>query len=127
MLSKRQKHMLPKKTTFCFTSLAAALLLCGCGEKSSTPASGTSSSSSLADAPGNYLKAVVDDRQAAVKTIDVTSINKAIELFNVDQGRNPKDLQELAQKRFIPQVPVPPYGYKLAYDANAGSVAVVKQ
>jgi hypothetical protein len=113
-----------------YVALTVALLLSGCGEKSNTTVSSTNTASSGGnplDAPGDYLKAVANGKQSAVKTVDVTSLKKAIELFNVDQGRNPKDLQELVQKKFIPLIPATPYGTKLVYDANAGTVEVVKQ
>jgi hypothetical protein len=109
---------------------AAALLLAGCGDKAGTTAPGTNSASSSGnplDAPGNYLKAVADGKQSAVKTLDVTSVKKAIDMFNVDQGRNPRDLQELVEKKYMPQVPAAPFGSKLVYDANAGTVQVVKE
>jgi hypothetical protein len=108
----------------------AALLLAGCSEKSNSPAAGsnsTSSGSSPATAPADYLNAMGKAQQNAVKTVDTTSINKAIQMFNVDQGRNPKDLNELVEKKYMPQLPTPPPGSKLDYDANAGSVRVVKQ
>ncbi|HWX21099.1 MAG TPA: hypothetical protein VN578_14455 [Candidatus Binatia bacterium] len=114
---------------FCL-ALATSLFLAGCGEKSATtPAASTNSASTgnPLDAPGNYLKAIADGKQSAVKTVDVTSLKKAIELFNVDQGRNPKDLQELVEKKYMPQLPAAPFGSKLVYDANAGTVEVVKQ
>ena len=59
--------------------------------------------------------------------MDTTSVNQAIQLFNVDQGRNPKDLNELVEKRYLPMVPAAPAGSKLVYDATAGTVKVVKQ
>ena len=66
-------------------------------------------------------------QQTAVKTVDTTSLNQAIQLFAVDQGHNPKDLNELVEKKFIPRVPAAPIGMKLEYDATAGKVTVVKQ
>ena len=48
-------------------------------------------------------------------------------MFNVEQGRNPKDLNELVEKKFIPRLPAAPTGMKLEYDATAGKVTVVKQ
>jgi hypothetical protein len=45
----------------------------------------------------------------------------------VDQGRNPKDLNELVEKKFYPKLPDAPMGMKLEYDATAGKVTVVKQ
>lgn len=93
-----------------------------------SPGTNTASSgTSPVDAPGGYLQAIAKGQQSAVKTIDTTSINKAIELFNVDQGRNPRDLNELVEKKYLPQIPTPPFGTKLVYDANAGTVKVEKQ
>src|SRR5262245_1509446 len=106
----------------------AALLLAGCGEKSNPPAAGSNSSSSgssPATAPADYLNAMGKAQQNAVKTVDTTSVNKAIQMFNVDQGRNPNDLNELVEKKYMPQIPTPPPGSKLDYDATAGTVRVV--
>jgi hypothetical protein len=115
------------KTLFTFCA-AFVLLAVGCDNKSTTATSSTNttaSSSSPLDAPGNYLKAVANGQQSAVKTVDTTSLNKAIELFNVDQGRNPKDLDELVQKKYIPKIPETPFGTRLQYDPTAGNVKVV--
>jgi hypothetical protein len=110
---------------------AASLLAAGCGDdKSSTTAGGSnaaSSSVSPAGAPAGYLGAITKGEQNAVKTVDTTSLNQAIQLFNVDKGRFPKDLNELVTEKYMPQIPTPPYGTKLDYDANAGRVTVVKQ
>jgi len=109
---------------------ATALLLAGCGEKSNTPAAGAtnaaSSSGNPLDAPAYYLRGLAKGQQSAVKTIDSSALDKAIQMFNVDQGRNPKDLKELVPK-YIPRIPDPPFGTKLVYDADAGSVKVVKE
>jgi hypothetical protein len=111
--------------------LSAGLFLAGCGGDSSTSSSGstntTRSSGNPLDAPGDYLKALGKGQQSAVKTVDTTSIDKAIQMFNVDQGRNPTDLNELVQKKYMPRIPDPPYGTKLVYDANSGTVKVVPQ
>jgi hypothetical protein len=118
-----------KHSILSFLVMAMASVLVGCGDKSST-ASGTNSASSggnLATAPADYLNAAVKAEHSAVKTVDTTSLNQAIQLFNVDKGRNPKDLNELVQERFIPKIPDVPFGNKLVYDANAGRVSVVKQ
>ncbi len=114
----------------CLCLCLAGVLLVGCDQKSNKTAASTSTSTngtSPLDAPGGYLKAVVQGQQSAVKTVDTTSLQKAIQLFNVDQGRNPKDLNELVEKKYMPQLPTPPFGMKLDYDANAGTVKVIKQ
>ena len=113
-------------TSFLF---AAALLLAGCSDKSSAPGGATNSATSGGNplnAPADYLSAITKGQQNAVKTVDTSALNKAIQMFNLDQGRNPKDLNELAPK-YIPRSPDPPYGTKLVYDADAGTVKVVKQ
>src|SRR6185503_4407707 len=110
-------------------SLSLAFLLLGCGEKSDKQGAGSTNASSgnPLNAPADYLRAVGKAQQSAVKTVDTTSLNQAIQLFNVDKGRNPKDLNELVQTHFIAQIPAAPIGYKLVYDADAGKVSVVKQ
>lgn len=113
---------------FCL-AITAALLLAGCGENTSTPAASSTNAASgnPLDAPADYLRAVGKAQQNTVKTVDTSSINKAIELFNVDKGRNPRDLNELVEQKFLPQIPPVPAGHKLNYDATAGKVTVVKQ
>jgi hypothetical protein len=111
--------------------IAAALgaLLAGCGEKSDQPAPSTNAATgdgNPLNAPANYLGGLAKGQQSAVKTVDVSSLNQAIQLFNVQEGRFPKDLNELVEKKYIPKIPEAPHGMKIVYDANAGSVKVVK-
>jgi hypothetical protein len=116
-----------------FLGASLALLASGCDKKSESPppastnATATATGTSPLDAPGGYLKALAKGQQSAVKTVDTTSLDKAIQMFNVDQGRNPKDLDELVQKKYMPQIPAAPYGMKIVYDANAGTVKMEKQ
>ena len=117
------------KTLSCL-SLVASLVLIGCGErsdKSPQPTNGAASGSSPLSAPADYLGALGKAKQTAVKTVDTTSLNQAIQMFNVEHGRNPKDLNELVQMKFIPKIPDAPAGMKLDYDATAGKVKVVPQ
>ena len=109
---------------------AFALVLGGCGEKSGQPAAATnatSSGGSPLDAPGDYLRGMAKGQQSAVKTVDTAALNQAIQMFGVDQGRNPKDLNELIEKKYLAKIPEAPYGTKIVYDANAGSVKLEKQ
>ena len=110
--------------------LAATLALAACSQKSETPVASTNTTttgSSPLTAPADYLGALAKGQQSAVKTIDTTSLDKAIQLFSVENGRNPKDLNELVQQKFIPKIPETPFGTKLVYDAAAGTVKVVKE
>ena len=121
------------KIPFCLLSLAAIVLAAGCGDKSSKSGSASPSTNSSASsgnpltAPVDYLSAAGKAQQSAVKTVDVTSVNQAIQLFNVERGRYPKDLNELVQEKFISKIPAAPYGMKIVYDANSGKASVVKQ
>ena len=116
--------------------LVPCLLLAGCGEKSAAPQqSGAAqastnaavSSGGVLTAPVDYLAAVARAQQTAVKVVDTTSLNKAVQMFSVDKGRNPKDLNELVEQKYIPKIPDTPFGTKLVYDADSGEVKVVKQ
>jgi len=115
-----------------FLPLAAAVaLLAGCGDDKSTKSAATKAEPNYntgnpITAPVDYLGAAVQAQKHAEKVIDVTYINQAILLFNAQEGRLPKNLQELVPN-YIGKIPEAPFGYKIAYDAAAGTVTVVKQ
>jgi hypothetical protein len=118
------------KTVLCL--LAISLVLAACGQKSEQPpaktGTNTAASGGATPAPasgGDYLGALVKAQQSAVKTVDVSSLDKAIQMFEADKGRFPKDLDELVKEKVIPKIPDAPNGMKFVYDANAGTVKVV--
>jgi len=75
------------------------VLLLGCDDSGKlTKDAPAADSGSAASAPVEYLKSAAKSQQKAVKTIDLTAINKAIESFYVQEGRFPKSLQELTDK-----------------------------
>jgi len=124
-----------KAISVLFATLAG-LLLAGCGGSSSTnqPAATNAVETNSATtnfASGNpitavpdYIGAVGNAQKYAVKQIDLAYLHQAIEQFNVSEGRYPKNLQELVPN-YIGKVPDAPYGSRLAYDPNSGSVKVV--
>jgi hypothetical protein len=117
------------KMPFCL-SITVGLLLAGCGgesDKSATTTNTTSSGSSPLSAPADYVGALGKAKQTAEKTADTATLNQAIQMFNVDKGRYPKDLNELVTEKFIPKIPAAPYGMKLDYDATTGKVKAVNQ
>ncbi len=117
------------KLSFC-VSLVSSMLLIGCGgssDKPPQPTNAAAASTTPLSAPADYVGALGKAQQAAVKVVDIGSLNQAIQLFNVEHGRNPKDLNELVEGKFIPKIPDAPQGMNLAYDATAGKVKVVKQ
>ena len=105
----------------------------GCGDSSATkpPAAGATNaaatSSSPLTAPVDYLDSLNKGQRSAERTVETASITKAIELFYVENGRFPKDLNELVTEKFLPQIPTPPRGMKITYDADTGKVKVVAQ
>jgi len=110
-------------------SCLAALVLLGCsdGGGASDQQTNSTSSGNLVTAPVDYLGAVGDAKQRAVKTIDVTSLTQAIQMFQVNEGRLPKDLNELVTTKYITRIPEAPYGQKIVYNAANGQVNVVPQ
>jgi hypothetical protein len=120
------------KTSFLIL-LAAGLFWAGCGKKSSSPSlPGTNTTPTItnkaevAKPSGGYLGALVQADKSAMKTIDVSYLNQAVQLFNTQEGRLPKDLNELVPN-YVAKLPPAPYGYQIKYDANSGVVTVVKQ
>ncbi len=108
----------------------AAAFLAGCGNNSTpAPASTnrTSSTTSPMSAPADYVGALGKAQQSALKTVDTSRLNQAVQLFNTDHGRNPADLNELVKEKYLPEIPPAPYGMKLVYDAQTGKVKVVKE
>jgi len=110
-----------------------AAMLTGCNAKNSGKAgsstnskAGSTNSGSLVTAPVDYLNTAVKAEKNMVKTIDVSYLNAAVERYNVQEGRYPKDLQELVPN-YVAKLPTPPYGTKLDYNPNTGAVKVVNQ
>ena len=111
------------KICCCLMLVAAAVALGGCGKEQNSPPP----TAAPAAPPAGYLGTLVKGRQTAVKTIDVTALNENVRLFNVQEGRNPKDLNELVTQHYLGALPVPPVGTKLVYDAAQGKVGVVAE
>ena len=109
-------------------SLLALAFAAGCGDHTGQSAPKTNTAGgSVITAPVDYLGAAGKAQQSAVKTVDTASIDKAIQLFQVDRGRYPNDLNELVQEKYLPQIPATPYGTKLVYNPQNGEVKIVKQ
>lgn len=115
----------------CAVILLAGLTLAGCGKKepaaSAPPPQRSAAPAQPLSAPADYLGAVSKGQKSAIKTIDLASLGQAIKLFEVEEGRLPKDLNELVAEKYLPGLPAPPPGTKFVYDPNTGNVRVVKQ
>ena len=99
----------------------AVAVFAGCGHGSSS-----STASATSTNPADINNPLVNAKRTADKTIDVSYLNQAVQLFNVQEGRYPKTLEELTPK-YVAAIPTPPLGYKLNYDADKGEVTVVRQ
>ena len=121
------------KRAFFIVSLLGVILASGCRKSEELPVptapekTAAKPADSLATAPVNYLAASAKAGQSMEKKIDSVAINNAIQLFGVQEGRFPKDLDELVTKKYIGKLPVPPFGSKLQYDAKEGKASVVKE
>lgn len=118
------------KTLSSAFSLAAALIFAGCGEppKSTPPvAEKEKVGENPLNAGSDYLGAVVKAQQSAVKTVDIASITQAIQMFEANEGRHPKSLDELVEKGMLKKIPTAPNGKKIVYDATTGTVKIVAQ
>ena len=106
------------------------LALAGCGQKQTTSTSAPSTnaaSGSPLSAPADYVRGLGNAQKRAVQVVDTASINQAVQMFNVAEGRYPKDLDELVQGKYIGKIPEPPAGMKILYDAKTGQVTVTQQ
>ena len=107
--------------------LVAGLVLAGCGKDEKPPTTTTTVTTVNATPPpapaGNgYVGTMIKAQQAAIKTVDLTSLNEEVQLFNVQEGRLPTNLNELVAKDYIGKLPAAPAGMKLVYDAVTGKV-----
>jgi hypothetical protein len=111
-------------------SIIATVLLAGCGENSSnSSATNNVSTNNLGNpiaAPVNYLGAVMQAQRYSEQQIDLAYVNQAIQQFNAGEGHYPTNLQEMIPN-YLGKMPQAPYGYKIVYDANTGTIKVVKQ
>src|ERR1700690_1585237 len=112
---------------------AGLLLMTGCGQSSSATNSSATNDANTNFASGNpitavpdYIGAVGNAQKYAVKQIDLSYLHEAIEQFSAAEGHYPKDLNELVPN-YIGKVPAAPYGSKIDYDPNTGTVKVVPQ
>ena len=114
------------KTIFAVCA-ASSLFLVGCGDSGGGAKKTTDDNSSVVTAPVDYLGAISQAKQSSVKKIDLAALTQAIQQFQVEQDRLPKDLNELVAKQYLREIPKPPYGQKIVYDANTGTVKITAE
>ncbi|MCD6051778.1 MAG: hypothetical protein K0Q55_3187 [Verrucomicrobia bacterium] len=111
--------------------LLGASVILGCDKPASETAPATKPAEKVGEnplnAPTDYLGTVAKGKKSAEATVDTASLSSAISMFQVEKGRNPKDLDELVSSGTIKALPKPPYNMKFTYDAATGAVKVVPQ
>ena len=108
--------------------VVALLFLTGCGQSGGSSQSSTNAADNVAKAEKvPYIGAMVKAERNAATTADMASLKPAIDQFQVDKGRYPKDLNELITEKYMSKVPEAPYGMKVDYDPATGTVKVVQQ
>ncbi len=114
------------------------LLAVGCGRKNppqptaaaASPATNTNATAVGQNplmAPVDYLGVLNKAQKTAVNVVDTASLKKSVDLFYANEGRFPKDLNELVTKQYYAQLPAPPYGKKFQYDPQSGQISIVNQ
>ena len=112
--------------THSFQFLMAGFLLLGCSKKEAAkPQVQTNSSGSAVTAPVDYLGAVVRTKQTAEQTVSTAGLQQQINLFQAQEGRLPKDLNELVNPNYLSRLPGPPQNMKYDYNPATGEVKIV--
>lgn len=107
--------------------LLAGLAVSGCGNKEPETAPIPKGSENPLDAPARYGGALVQGKQAAVKAVGLAALNQAVKLYQAQEGRLPKSLNELIGPDYLPKLPDPPSGKKFDYNPQTGEVKLVPQ
>lgn len=76
------------------------------------------------NAPADYVGANVRAKHQAEVTTATSSVNNAVRMFQVAEGRFPNSLNELVQEDYLPAMPTLPRGASFNYDAQTGAVTV---
>ncbi len=109
--------------------LVSLIALTSCGPSTSTeskpaakPSAASTNEGSLVTAPVDYVSSVIRAGEQAKGTVEIATIQKAIDAFQEAEGRLPASLDEVAQKSYLNPMPKPPVGKEFAYDAATGKV-----
>ncbi len=117
---------------------AAALVLTGCPEKrrpaGSTPAkpaqTAPAKASDATKAPeatgslADYARNLSNAEKKATEVTGLDTLKKAVQQYQVLEGRFPNSLDELIAARFLPKLPAAPRGKRFIYDPRSGDVTV---
>ena len=98
------------------------------GTDDANPAAAKSTGAgSIIAAPAEYVGALGRAQQSADKSIDLAGYKQAITMFQAQEGRYPKTLNELVTSGTMRKLPEPPHGMEVQYDPATGNVRIVKK
>lgn len=103
--------------------LSAGLALAGCGDSSKSSTSG----GNVITAPVDYLGAVAKGKTSSENKLSLVNIQQAIQGYEAQEGKHPKDLQDLVKAGLLPAIPKAPNGMKFSYDPSTATVKVVPE
>ena len=122
------------KTTLASFALVPTFVLVmassGCSDKSSSGGSGgtnTTSSGNPITAPVDYLGAVAKAQKSTTSKLSLVGIQQAIQMYQAQEGRFPKTLDDLVKAQVIGSIPPPPQGMKYSYDPKSGDIKLIAQ
>lgn len=123
--------------------VAAALLLAGCpdngfperrvpkGNPTTKPAQSAPQKAGEAEkapqakgAAADYARNLSNTEKKAAEVSGLETLNKAVQQYQVIEGRFPRTLDELVASRYLPKLPPAPRGKRFVYDSKAGEVTV---
>jgi hypothetical protein len=117
-----------KMTTCSTLILVAATTACSpSGEESKAQETNAAVGENPLAAPAEYLGAAAAAKKSAVRVVDLAAVQKAIQMFNVSEGRYPSDLKELVTKGYMSKLPELPTGMSYQYDPQSGQVQALRQ
>lgn len=100
-----------------------------CGRERSEPASGTNGAAAATagglSAPADYLGAVNRAGKSAVESVDLASVQQAIQQYQAGEKRAPETLEDLVTKGYLAALPIAPAGQHFVYDRATGRVRLV--
>jgi hypothetical protein len=116
-----------RRNSCCFIAVAGLLLGgLGCSKKEEPSKAAGGGGGNPLTAPADYISSAVKAQQSAAKTVTGVGLDKTIQLFYGQEGRFPKDLNELVPG-YINAVPPPPRNMKYDYDPKTGVIKIVPQ
>ncbi|MSR64293.1 MAG: hypothetical protein EXS18_00745 [Verrucomicrobiae bacterium] len=115
------------------SSLAVvAITLFGCSKSDQSnssaptqPSASTNQPDSTGQALEKYGHTMATAKRTALTRTDLITVDRAIQSFQADRGKNPESLDELIKEGFLPRLPDPPKGKTYSYNPQTTEVKIV--